>query len=95
MGWIPEPPPRSQLVNMKPGAERSWPLSCQQSAHLESHKAFLRAPQLGPGLFHPTLMNSDPLIHICLGVSSVQRKSAALLWGVGWGGPGLGIPGAL
>lgn len=56
VGWIPEPP--SQLINMKPGAGRSWLLSCQQSAHLESRKAILGAaptlpgigPLLGPGL---------------------------------------------
>lgn len=34
-----------QLVNMKPGAGRIWPLSCQQSAHLESRKVVLRAPR--------------------------------------------------
>lgn len=34
-----------QLVNMKPGAERIWPLSCQQSAHLESHNVVLGAPR--------------------------------------------------
>lgn len=30
-----------QLVNMKPGAGRIWPLSCQQSTHLESRKVVL------------------------------------------------------
>lgn len=46
VGWIPEPPPQSlQLINMKPRAGRSWPLSCQQSAHLESHKVLLGAPR--------------------------------------------------
>lgn len=34
-----------QLVNMKPGAGRIWPLSCQQSAHLESRKVVLGAPR--------------------------------------------------
>lgn len=48
MGWIPEPPPLSlQLVNMKLRAGGSWPLNCQQSAHLESRKAFLGAPRSG------------------------------------------------
>lgn len=46
-----------QLVNMKPGAGRIWPLSCQQSAHLESHKVVLGAPRSwAQGLPPPTLM---------------------------------------
>lgn len=39
------PVPSLQLVNMKPGAGRIWPLSCQQSAHLESRKVVLGAPR--------------------------------------------------
>lgn len=39
------PVPSLQLVNMKPGAGRIWPLSCQQSAHLERRKVVLGAPR--------------------------------------------------
>lgn len=54
MGWIPEPPPRSlQLINMKPRAGRSWLLSCQRIAHLESRKAFLGAPGSWPRSLPP------------------------------------------
>ena len=62
VGWVPEPPPQSlQLVNMKPRAGRSWPLSCQRIAHLESHKAFLGAPRSWPRSLPPCPVGSGLL----------------------------------
>lgn len=52
-GFLSLPSWSLQLINMKPRAGRSWPLSCQRIAHLESRKAFLGAPRSWPRSLPP------------------------------------------